>query len=463
VLAVVWLAPRVLAALVGPYQQVNHVWTENPPASAKDALGHLAGWAGNGNTVVAALLLTIAAALGAVGFGGTNRVIRERGVAVVIPGAAITLLIAPAALGLGWAAGPLAALLVAALCGLSVALTLPPADRPRSPLHAARRIVVLICILAAAAGLSGGLATQGMTVASLTIATGCGLVAALRGATRPARLAGWLVTGVAGHLLALVLGRVADLPVYQSAFLVATVAAGLLVLAALLPRLRRPDANGESITVEATAYAGAVFALVLASRSQPYLATFCTGWGVVLGIAATRPGRPAIYRRALIWFGLGHEVAAWWLYMHLSGVHVLEAYSLAVAAAALLVGWLETRSRTDLSSWPAYGVALTAAFLPSLTLVLGGSDTNPWRRALLIIGAAGTVVFGSLRRQQAPIVIGGAALVLAALYELAVFSTAALLGTVLGLVAAVLVGLGASTEQRRRRSEQLRGAWGKLR
>ncbi len=156
-------------------------------------------------------------------------------------------------------------------------------------------------------------------------------------------------------------------------------------------------------------------------------------------------------------------MAAWWLYLHLSGVHVIEAYSLAVAVGALVIGWLETRRRPELSSWAAYGVALVAAFLPSLTLLLDGGDSTVWRRILLITGAAGTVAFGSLRRQQAPIVIGGAALVIAALYELWVFSTAALLGAVLALVAAMLVALGAGTEQRRRRSEQLRGARARLR
>ncbi len=461
VLAVAWLAPRILAALFGPYQQLNDVWPDQPPVTAADGLGDLAGWAGDGNAVVAALLLTIAAALGTVGFGGTDRQIVERAVAVVIPCAAITLLIAPAALGLPWAAQPLAALLVAALCGLGVALTRAPA-RLSSPLRDPRRIVVLTCVLAGAAGLAGALGTQGMTMVSLAVTAGCGLLAGLRGRDATARIVGWLVTGAGGLLLALVIGRVALLPVYQSAFLVGAVAAGLLVLAAVVPRLRRRSASAESMTVEATAYAGALFALLLASRSQPYLATFCLCWGVVLGVAARRPGRSVLYRRALIWFAVGHEVIAWWLFAHLGGVHAVEGYSLAVAAGALVIGWLETRRRPDLSSWSAYGFALVAAFLPSLAVLISG-DADPWRRALLILGSAATVALGATRRQQAPLVIGGVALVIAALYELAVFSTAALLGAVLAITAVVLVGLGASTEQRRRRAEALRGAWGKLR
>ncbi|HWB35786.1 MAG TPA: hypothetical protein VHA75_07165, partial [Rugosimonospora sp.] len=463
VLAVVWLAPRLIAALFGPYQQVNHVWPAQPPVTAQQGLGQLADWAGDGTAVVAALLLTIAAALGAIGFGGTDRQLGERAVAVVIPGAALTLLIAPAALRLAWAAEPLAALLVAALCGLGVALTRPPARRG-SPLRDARRIIVLICVLAAGAGLAGALATRAMTITSLAITVVCGLVAAVRGQRQPARIIGWLVAGVAGHLLALVVSRVAELAVYQSAFVVAAVAAGLLVLAALLPRLRSTEAAAEAITVEATAYAGAFFALLLSSRSYPYLATFCTAWGVVLAIAATRPNRSVYYRRALIWFAAAHEVVAWWLYAHLSGVHLLEAYSLGVAAAALVVGWLETRQRPELSSWSAYGFSLVAAFLPSLTLVFREGAEHLWRPILLIVGAAATVAIGSVRRQQAPIIVGSVTLVLAALRELALAEAGlAIVGAVLAIAAIVLVALGATTEQRRRRTEQLRGAWGKLR
>ena len=67
------------------------------------------------------------------------------------------------------------------------------------------------------------------------------------------------------------------------------------------------------------------------------------------------------------------------------------------------------------------------------------------------------------RRQQAPVVIGSSVLIVAALHELAVLSTAALLWTVMALVGAVLIGLGANFEKRRRDIMRLRGAFGRLR
>jgi hypothetical protein len=362
-----------------------------------------------------------------------------------------------------WPAGPVAAVLVAMLAGLAVALTATPPDtNAAAPLRYARILVQVICVLAGAAGMAGSLATRGMTIWALAMALGAGAIAALAGGSRTARIAGWLVTAAAGHLLALVVGLVAGLAVYWSAFLVALVAAAMLVVAALLPRLRRPEAVPESITVEASAYAGAVLALLLAARSLPHLAVFACAWGAVLGVAAARPNRPRLYRKGLIWFATGHEVLAWWLLMHVSTVALPEAYTLAVAAAALVIGYIETRRDSDVSSWLAYGVALVAAFVPSLAIVLSTGET-PLRRGLLIVAAAAVLIAGSLRRLQAPVVVGGVTLGVAALHELAVVSTAALLWTIIALVGAVLIGLGANYEKRRRELQRLRGALGRLR
>jgi hypothetical protein len=463
VLATVALGPSLGATLFGPYRQAEHIWPAHPPTSTVDALGNLSGWVGDAESVAAALLLTLAAALAAVGFGGDRSTIIGRAVAVVVPGTAITLLIAPAALHAGWPAGTVAALLVAVLTGLAVALTAsPPETIAGAPLRYARILVGVIWLLASAAAMTGSLATQSMTIWALATAMAAGLVAALVGGSRPARIIGWLVTAAAGHLLALVVGLITGLPVYWSAFLVAAVAGGLLVLASLLPRLRRADAVSEAVTVEASAYAGAVLALVLASRSLPHLSVFACAWGVVLSIAATRPNRPQLYRTGLILFATGHEVLAWWLLMHVAKVALPEAYTLAVALAALIIGYLQTRRHPEVSSWASYGVALAAALIPSLVIVLATGET-PLRRGLLIVAAAGVLVAGSLLRLQAPVVVGGVTLSVAALHELAVVSTTALLWTVIALVGAALIGLGANYEKRRRELQRLRGALGRLR
>ncbi len=461
-LAALELAPSVIAALIGPYRWVDNVW-QGPPRDSLASLGPLASWVGDSSQVLAALVLTLAASLGAFGFGGRAGAVQARIVAVVIPGIAITLLITPYALRSPWPAGPFGAVAVAVLCGLGVALSPEPPDTlAAEPLRAARRIVVVICVAAGGAGLAGSLAARPATLTALAATALAGLVAALFGVSQPARITGWLVSASAGNLLALVIGSLAGLPTYVSAFLVGAVAGSQLIVAALLPHLRRPDAVSETITVEASAYAGAVLGLLLAARSLPHLAVFTCAWGAVLGVAATKPGRPRLYRSTLIWLGAIHEVVAWWLLMRLGGVGVPEAYTLAVAVVALITGYVEVRRHPELSSWTAYGVALLAGFLPSLAIVLSTGQT-PTRRALLIVAAAATVVWGAARREQAPVVIGAGALIIATLHELAVLSTAALLWTVMALVGAALVGLGANFEKRRRDLMRLRGAFGRLR
>jgi hypothetical protein len=462
VLAAAALAPSVGAALIGPYRWVDDAWT-GAPESSLAALGPFGHWVGDATSVAAALILTLAGALGAVGFGGRPETVTRRAVSVVIPGLAITLLIAPTALRMAWPAGPVLALVVAVLAGLGLALTAAPAGTTEAtPQRPARTLVLVICLLAGGAGLAGSLATQSMTLWALAITAAGGVTAAMLGRSRAARVVGWLVTAFAGHLFALVAGLAAGLPVYWSAFLVALVAAAMLVIASLLPRLRLAEGASEAITVEASAYAGAVLALALAARSLPHLAVFACAWGAVLSVAAARPNRPRLYRNALIWFAVAHELVAWWLLMYVAKVALPEAYTLAVALAALIIGYLRARRDPELSSWLSYGVALVAAFLPSLVIVLMTNET-PLRRGVIIVGAAATVVFGSWRRQQAPVVVGGVTLAVAALHELAAVSTTALLWTIMALVGAVLVGLGANFEKRRRDLQRLRGALGRLR
>ncbi|MEE3918435.1 hypothetical protein V2I01_07140 [Micromonospora sp. BRA006-A] len=69
---------------------------------------------------------------------------------------------------------------------------------------------------------------------------------------------------------------------------------------------------------------------------------------------------------------------------------MLEAYTLPAAALALGAGLLALRRRPGLTSWPALGPGLGAAFLPSLVSVLVSGEPQPWRR--LALGAAALAV-----------------------------------------------------------------------
>ncbi|MFD6755889.1 SCO7613 C-terminal domain-containing membrane protein [Micromonospora gifhornensis] len=445
-LAVISIAPALSAALVDPIRTLRRVWQGPPPELLDPPAAAV-----NPTHVLTALLLTATAALAATGFSAGRR---SRAVPVVLPGAAITLLIAPIALGSGWPMSTRAALVVFTISMLGLALTPPPSlvERARS-LRLARVLVFLIGLAAGGAGLAGSLATRELTLLSLGGAVGVGVVAALFGTTSRARILGWLFASLMAQLFVLTVGLVAGLAPVWSAFGVLAVGAALQVFAARLPRLRRPEARVEAATVEWSGHAAALIALALAFDSPRHIAALLAGWGAVLGVAAMRPGRRPVERRILFWAVVICEITAWWILMWVADVALPEAYTLPFAALALLVGVLELRQRADMSSWVAYGPALVAAFVPTLAIVLA-TDSSTLRQVLLLLGAVAVLVFGSMSQQQAPVIVGAVVTAIAAVHAL--FS----LGPWLALIPVgfLLLILGASNERRRRAQERLQTA-----
>ncbi|WP_415624341.1 hypothetical protein [Phytohabitans flavus] len=132
------ITPALVAALVDPHQTVNHIW-QGPPDDLVNPDRSV-----DPTDVLGTLLLTIAAALAAVGFGGrlsapdeSRAALPQRNgfaqaIPVILPGAAITLLITPIALSAAWPASTMAALAVFTLAMLGLALT-PPPPPPNAP------------------------------------------------------------------------------------------------------------------------------------------------------------------------------------------------------------------------------------------------------------------------------------------------------------------------------------------
>jgi hypothetical protein len=458
VLALASIAPTILAALVGPYRWIvpSMVWHGPPtPPDSLHELGSAASLVGHPAGLAIAVLLTLAGVLVAVGFGGSRAVIVGRAVAVVVPGVAITVLIAPFLENSPWPYGPVAAVGVATMCHLALALTRElPNNEAASALRAARQLVIVIAITSGAAGITGGLATPAATIGTVATATGAGIIAAIWGRIPVSRVAGWILGSAGAQALALVICLHLAVKPYNAAFVVGGVAAALLVTAALLPQLRRPDAVNETLTVEVSAYAGAVLALVLAAQSLRHVAVFLGAWGAVLGIAAARQRRSDLYRSLLMWTASVHELVAWCLLMAVTSVAVPEAYTLGIAGVALVTGWIELRWHPQLTSWVTYGVALTAALGPSLAITIATGET-PLRRTLLLIAAAVVTIFGAIRRQQAPVIIGGVTLLGETINEIARYSTTALILVLMAIIAAVLIGVGANYEKRRRNVQRV--------
>ncbi|WP_433301093.1 proline-rich domain-containing protein [Actinoplanes sp. CA-030573] len=443
ILALFSIAPALRAALVDPLQQAQHIWDGPIPALAHPASGYV-----DGTSVLAIVLLTAAAALAAIGFGGRA----SEAVPVILPGVAITILIAPIALRAPFPAATSAALIVFTIVMLGLALTPPPITTRAPLLRTTRNVVFVIGLLAGNAGLSGSLAQQDLTLFTLGSAVGVGLVAALAGKTQHARILGWLFTALMGQLFVLAVAVAAGVERSWAAFGVLAVGAALLIIEATVPRLGLPQYRAEATTVEWAGYTSAILAGALAFDSPAHLAALLAAWGAVLGLAASRSGRSANQRRLLFWLAVAFEIVGWWLFIALGGVAVPEAYTLPFAGMALAVGVVESRTRTDLSSWAAYGPALLAAFVPTIGIVLAGSG-GELREVLLLLGAVATLIVGSTYRQQAPVVVGAVATAIAAIHF-----AVTLVGpwVVLLPLGVILLIFGATNENRRRTREGLK-------
>ncbi|WP_033339529.1 SCO7613 C-terminal domain-containing membrane protein [Catenuloplanes japonicus] len=439
IIAVVLILPYLVAALVTPYQQLQLIW--GGPVSA--LLDPLPDRPLDGTSVLAALLLTGVATLAALGFSGDRPLLS---VPVILPGLAVTILIMPVALDYNWPSSTLAALTVFTISMLGLALTPTLHTAAARPLRASRTLVFVIGLMAGGAGLTGALATRPLTLFTLAAAVGVGMVAALAGRVEIARILGWLFAAIMAQLFVVTLLLTAGRDRYWAAFAVLAVGAALLIASSMLPRLRDPRTVREAYAVEWAGYAAALLALALAFDSARHIAALLAAWGAVLGLASSRPGRPESERRMLFWISVGLEVVAWLVLMLVADVALPEAYTLPFAALALLIGWLESRHREELSSWYAYGPALIAAFLPTMVLVIS-RETTGIRQIALLLGALVCLIIGSRWQQQAPLVIGAVVTTIATLHFVITMVSA---WWVLLPVGGVLLLLGANNENRRR-------------
>ncbi|GGT42100.1 hypothetical protein GCM10010271_52560 [Streptomyces kurssanovii] len=245
------------------------------------------------------------------------------------------------------------------------------------------------------------------------------------------------------------------LPAHHAALVLLTVPA---ITAALGAVLRRHPA---ALPVEITGAAAGLVALPLASGDAPTLALVLALCGVVAaGTAVREERRPVAGYLAAVCF-----VAATWVRLAASEVTSPEAYTLPVTAAALALGVLRRRKDPQASSWTAYGPGLAATLVPSLVAAWGDEH---WLRPLLLgLAALAVTLAGARLKLQALLVLGGAVLALDALHELAPY-VAQVVGALPrwlppALVGLLLLGVGATYEQRLRDARRLRESLNRMR
>ncbi|MEV2253714.1 hypothetical protein AB0I94_24545 [Streptomyces sp. NPDC050147] len=478
-LAVLWTVPALVSALAGPASWAGKVWSGAPsdagaavlleelpvhhPAMASLVLAVVAGV-----LCAAARLLTSdapaatvppetettgrpgptpTAPSGSPATAPTPTPSATRAAALVMAWAAVCVL--PPALALPYAAGVLAHITVTAAL-LAVAV--------RAGSRALTLTSLSLAVVSSASVALLALATTSATLGTLAALTALFLTAAVLAARRQAPVPGVAPAAVCAAVtyataLACASGAALDLRVEHTGLLLLVVPVLGALAAARLGR--HPLAPPVEI---AGAVAGGL-AVVLTTGHAATLALALALGGLIAAATALRTERRPVGYAAGVLFLLASWVrlAAW-------DVGTPEAYALPVTVPALLIGALRRRRVPETSSWTAYGPGLAATLLPSL--VAAWSDTH-WQRPLLLgLAALLITLAGARHRLQAPLTLGGTALALDALHELAPYIVQvvdALPRWLLPALAGILLlAIGATYEQRLRDARRVRDVLGRM-
>jgi hypothetical protein len=333
-----------------------------------------------------------------------------------------------------------------------------PGRAVRRPVLPVLPVLAATGLMLAGAGLAGLLPTRAGTLAGLGLALVVAVVVGIAGRVDAVRPVGWAGAALTATGLAVTATAAADLPLRTAGSVVLAVAVLVLGTAALLAR-RRPV---EGLVLDAAAQGVALTAFLLTVGSRRHAAVLCVLWGTAVALRALRPGEPVGRRWAFAAVAGGSELLGAWLLLAVAEVTLVEAYTLPAAGLAVLAGVVALRTRTGLTSWTTLGPGLAAALLPSLVSVLVGGEPQPWRRLLLGAGALGVVLFGAVRRWQAPVVLGGATLVPLALHEVVRSWDLVPRWIFLAVGGLALLGLATTYERRRRDLARLRSVVGRM-
>lgn len=294
------------------------------------------------------------------------------------------------------------------------------------------------------------------SVVTLALTAAAGTAAALIARSPAARagyaaLAGLLVVAFAG-----VATRAAGAGA-PAAGLAAAVAAGAVALFGVYLLRNQPRAD---IALEGIGALAAAGGLAAAAGSTPWLAGALTALVPVAAFAALRTDRRAWYGTAAVALAL----AAVWAWLSAARVDVVEAYTAPAAVAALVAGILQWRLKSRSApgqSWITLGPALVLAIGPTLVLGMAGDDA-PRLIAAAVLSLA-VVIAGAIRRLQAPLCLGAAALLALAIDQWGEEIVRMPRWISVGVVGVLLMWIGATFEARRRdwhRASEVFGRFG---
>ncbi|MEU9285097.1 hypothetical protein AB0D57_10330 [Streptomyces sp. NPDC048275] len=432
--AVVWTLPLLAVVLLGPVGRLRSIWSGSP-ATARDAVTIDAPWPSYASTAPV-VLVVVAGVLAVAGRGTAGRPRAVAGALILTWATALAL---PAALELPYTVG----LLMQGLTTVAALAYARSAESRSTPLVLAFLTSVSLACLA--------LASEGVTLGVLAALTV--LFAAMAGQPQLGPVCAPAALGYA-TALACAAGASLGWQPQHTALLVLVVPAVAALLAARL------GGSPTTVPVEVTGAAAGLPALGLTAGDPPMLALVLALCAVIAAGTAVRADRRPIGYAAAALF-----VLATWIRLAAWDIGSPEAYTLPVTVPALLVGVVRRRKDPTASSWTAYGAGISVTFVPSLLATWGDPQ---WLRPLLLGAAALAVTLvGARHRLRAPLVLGGAVLVLDVLHELAPY-----LVQVAGalprwvppaLAGLVLLALGATYEQRIRDARRVREVLGRMR
>ncbi|WP_438855633.1 SCO7613 C-terminal domain-containing membrane protein [Agromyces sp. M3QZ16-3] len=292
----------------------------------------------------------------------------------------------------------------------------------RRPVHdttAAGRTALLAAAAAVAVLPSVALAGESELRTLVLVATGAVLVLAgsfasegVRGV--PVRLlvvaTGWVAASGAALVrgAAVAAGRPSELPVEfwpVLALAVAFVGSVMWVRSSAVPAVVAELGIAASLTVAAVP---TTVAIITGIDDELRVAALLTvlGAAYVLNQSATRL-RP-IAGPILAWGSLCTAFAVGALALFAGHVDPFELVTVPIGVALVAAGAIRMRRPPEIGSWAELGPGLALLMLP--TLVADWTDPELWRVVALGIVAVGAVVAGAVLRLQAPLLLGGAVL-----------------------------------------------------
>ncbi|MER5397110.1 hypothetical protein [Streptomyces sp. NPDC002599] len=432
-LAVAWALPVVVITLLGPSGRAGSAWS-GAPENARDAVTNGLSWPAD--AVTAPLVLALVATVLVVAVRAAAW--RPYALACALTLAWATALVLPATLELPYVAAlSVHGLITAALLGYA---------RRTGP-----RLTALVLSLLTSLSLAFlALASEGATLTVLAALTVLFAAAAPRPGLGPVAAPAALTYAAA---LVCAAGASLSLQPQHTALLVLVVPVTAALLAA------RAEDGPTTLSIEITGALAGLLAVGLAVADPALLATVLALCGLIAAGTAVREDRRAVGYAATALF-----VLASWVRLASWDIGSPEAYTLPVTVPALLLGAFRRRSDTSVSSWTAYAPGLSVTLVPSLFAAWGDGQ---WPRPLLLGTAAlAVILLGARHRLQAPLVLGGAVLVLDALHELAPFIVQVVDAlprwTPPALAGLLLLTLGATYEQRIRDARRVREVLGRM-